>query len=400
MKIIMAGQNYHITGGSDRVLFDELSLLNSNGHDAIPFAASSELNISNEFDSFFPKDVNLKNPKYLDVLRYIYNPQAKSKISKLLDNFNPDIVHCHIYYGKLSSSIISEIKQRGIPLVQTLHEYKSVCPTYTLTANDSPCERCKGFRFYNATLARCNKGSLARSLISTVESYVSLALGAVSKFDHFISVSDFLRDKVISMGIPPEKVTTVHNFTETEGIRPNYNKGSYFLYFGRVEKLKGIWTMIHAFERARDFNLIVVGNGSELPEIKAYCSNKNIKNIQLLGFLPKEKVNELIKNSIATIVPSMWYETFGLTITESFALGKPVIASRIGGIPEVVTEGEDSLLVTPGDVDELVSAVYEMATNKESAIEMGRLGRANLEKKFNKQIHYQKLIELYQRLTN
>ncbi|MED5610871.1 glycosyltransferase family 4 protein [Pseudomonas sp. JH-2] len=396
----MAGQNYHITGGSDRVLLDEISLLNSMGHYAIPFAASNPKNLPSEFEAFFPSDVNLKNPSIKDVARYIYNPQARRELSKLLHHFNPDLVHCHIYYGKLSASIISEIKRRQIPLIQTLHEYKSVCPTYTLTKDDIPCERCSGFRFYNATLNRCNKNSLVRSAISTLESYTSLALGSISKFDHFISVSDFLREKVISMGVPEEKVTTIYNFTETENITPNYTQGNYFLYFGRVEKIKGIYTLISAFEMTPNLNLIVAGNGAELSSAMNYCKKKSLNNIKFLGFLPKEKINSLLNNCIATIVPSMWYETFGLTITESFAYGKPVIASKIGGIPEVVSDGEDALLVSPGDVEGLITAIIKLDSDRNSAVEMGRLGRENLERKFNKQAHYQKLIDLYKRLVN
>jgi glycosyltransferase involved in cell wall biosynthesis len=400
MKIILAGQNYHVTGGSDRVLIDEIDLLNSKGHMAIPFAAANENNLKTEWSDFFPNDcADLKKPRLKDVFQYIYSGESRRSVSRLLDNFKPDVFHCHIYYGKLTSSILSEVKDRGIPLVQTLHEYKTVCPVYTLTSNGSLCESCSGFKFYNATLNRCNQDSLVRSAVSTVESYVSLYFGSVSKFDHFISVSDFLRDKVISMGVPENKVTTIHNFTDASDFSPSFVRGEYFVYFGRIERLKGVWELVKSFEKLSDLTLVVVGHGGELSALKEYCATNNLTNINFVGFKAKADLGVIMESAIATIAPSIWYETFGLTLTESFAYGKPVIASNIGGMSEVVEHGQDGLLVQPGCIEELTTAIRYLADNRSVAVEMGRQGRINLERKFNRELHYEKLVGLYENLN-
>ncbi|MCP5197111.1 MAG: glycosyltransferase family 4 protein [Gammaproteobacteria bacterium] len=394
----MAGQNFYIVGGSDRVLIDEIDLLNRQGHQAIPFCAASEKNIPNLWDSYFPaKIASFEKPSLVDVGRYIYNLSTKAAVKKLLNDFKPDIFHCHIYYGKLTSSILGEVRKSEIPLIQTLHEYKIVCPASLLVSQGKICEKCRGFNFYNVVLNKCNRASSSRSIISCIESYTSYALGSVALFDHFIAVSDFLRKKVIEMGVPEEKVTTVHNFTEAEQFKPYFKTGDYFIFFGRIEHIKGIWTLIKSFEELRSEKLVIVGTGLEYESVSKYLLEKKLDNISLMGFKRKEELGSLIQGAIATIAPSIWYETFGLTLIESFAYGKPVIASNIGGMTEVVEDGVDSILVKPGDVDDLVSAIYRMSQNKRMAVDMGRVGRSNLEKKFNKEMHYKKLMAVYNR---
>lgn len=394
----MAGQNFHITGGSDRVLFDEMELLQSQGHEVIPFCASSSKNEPSKWSEFFPAAASFDSPGLSDVAKYVFSRAAQVKLKSLLDVVRPDLAHLHIYYGKLTASILSPLSERGIPIVQTLHEYKVVCPVYTLTSNGRACNECSGFDFYNVILNRCNRGSLSRSIVSCVESYVSYLLGSVKRIDHFVAVSDYLREKVVSMGIPASKVTTVHNFVEFESLVPNYEVGSHFVYFGRIEKNKGVWTLIKAFEKLPQLKLTIVGEGGELRAIKEYCVNSKggLKNISFLGFLNRNELRPILQSAVCIIVPSVWDETFGLTAAEALAYGKPVIASRIGGIPEVLSEGEDSLLVTPGSVDELISAVEHLSIRPALAVEMGRQGRKNVEAKFSKEKHYEKLLSVYE----
>lgn len=396
MKIIMAGQNYRITGGSDRVLLDEIDLLNENGHHAIPFAAAHPDNLKSPWNEYFPETADFNNPSIKDVGRYIYNPAAAKSIRKLIEDFKPDIVHCHIYYGKLTASIIAPVKTGKVPLVQTLHEYKALCPVYTLVSNGSICEKCSGFRFYNAALQKCNRGSLSRSVVSTVESYVSHALGSIRLFDHFIAVSDFLKNKAVEMGIPENKITTVHNYTDASQYVPNYEAGNYFVYFGRIEDIKGIWLLVAAFTKLHNLRIVMVGTGNAFQALVEHVERNQLKNIEILGFKTKTELGAIIKGCIATIAPSIWFETFGLTITESFSYGKPVIASRIGGITEVVRHEVDGLLVEPGNEDQLTAAIEYMASHRQQASAMGQAGRHNVETKFSRSGHYQKLLSVYE----
>ncbi|MGJ7562530.1 glycosyltransferase family 4 protein [Variovorax sp. GB1R11] len=397
MKIVLAGQNFRITGGSDRVFFDELELLEEHGHIVAPFCARHAANMYSAWSSYFPVGAEFENPGINDAVNYIYSRNARRSVTRLLEDFRPDIFHCHIYYGKLTASIIAPVKQAKIPLVQTLHEFKVVCPTYTLMSRGEICTKCSGFNFHNVIANRCNRESFLRSALTYVEATASRILGAVSAFDHFIAVSDFLRGKVIEMGVPSEKVTTVHNYTDAKKFKPDFNPGDYFLYFGRLERNKGLGLLLEAFEGLPKARLVIVGGGSMESEIKSHIKNNPSGNIDFLGFKTGLELSEIIRRARAVVVPSIWFETFGLTITEAFGHGKPVIASDIGGIPEVVSSGEDAILVEPKNVHALRSAVEDLLVSDTRVSAMGRAGHANLIAKFNSDIHYKKLNEVYEK---
>ena len=398
LTVLNAGQNYYILGGTERYQFALSNLLEQHGHCVIPFATDNPRNEATPWSKHFAPDVNFTSPTVKDLLRFIYSKPAAVAIQSLLDEVSVDLAHLHIYYGKLTASILEPLKQAGVPIVQTLHEYKIVCPVYTLMSQGEICQACQGQNFWHATRKRCNRGSLARSLLSTVESYVSLALGSISKIDHFITVSDFQREKTIEMGIPAEKLTTIHNFIDTSEIEPCSGLGEYLLYFGRLETYKGIFTLVEAASTLTDVPLLIVGDGKARLELEKIIEQKNLHHIKLLGFKQKDELLPLIRNSICTIAPSEWYETFGLTLVESFAHGRPVIASRIGGMTEIVTDTVDGNLISPGNVEELRSRIQWMATHRKQAVEMGLAGRLKVETKFHPELHYEKILALYKKV--
>lgn len=395
-KVVIAGQNYRVVGGSDRVLFKHIELLEAQGHRPIPFCAQDRGNIQTPWDQYFPKrTASLSSASPINALKYIYSFDSKQSLRRLLQTEkNVDIVHCHIYYGKLTASIISAVKEKGLPLVQTLHEYKAVCPVYTLMSNGVSCEKCNGFNFYKAATNRCNRNSILRSSLSSVEAYFSLILGSVSKFDKFIAVSNHQRDTVIRMGIPSNKVVTIYNSISPISIK-NHTTEDYFLFHGRIESIKGIWVLLEAFRLLPNLKLVVVGKGSELENAKYFCTEKKIYNVKFLDFVTGQDLQQLISKSIAGIVPSIWPETFGLAAAEVLNSGRPVIGSNIGGIPEVLDAGNDSILVEPGSVSDLVQAIKFIANNPIVADKMGKLGSQNIARKFSEKVHYNKLISLY-----
>ncbi|MEM7591698.1 MAG: glycosyltransferase family 4 protein [Cyanobacteria bacterium P01_A01_bin.83] len=398
--ILNAGQNYHIHGGSDRYQFILSNLLHQHGHCVIPFAADSPKNESTPWSRYFAPEVNFASPTLIDLLRFIYSKPAESAIKNLIEDVPIDIAHLHIYYGKLTASILEPLRQARVPIIQTLHEYKIVCPVYTLISDGEICQACQGKNFWHAMRKRCNRGSLSRSMLSSMESYVSRAFGSISKIDHFITVSHFQRKKMIELGIPAEKLTTVHNFIDTSEIEPNYRPGEYLLYFGRLEDYKGIFTLVEAASTLKNVPLLIVGDGEARFELEKVIEKRNLQHIKLLGFKQKDELLPLIRNSICTIAPSEWYETFGFTLVESFAHGRPVIASRIGGMTEIVTDTVDGYLVSPGNVEELQSRMLWMATHRHKAVEMGLAGRLKVETKFCPELHYEKILSLYQKILS
>ena len=397
LTVLNISQNHFIRGGSDRYFFTMAELLQKHGHNVIPFTAANPKNEPSEWEQYFPRAADFEKPGPIDLLRFIYSRDAAKSIQRLLKNTNVDIAHFHIYYGKLTASILGGLKKAGIPLIQTLHEYKITCPVYSHLSNDEICEACAGKHFWRALPKRCNRNSLARTALSVAESYVSRSLGSVDKFDHFISVSHFLRKKMIQYGMPEDKISTVHNFTDVSDITPNFSTGDYVLYFGRVHRSKGIMTLIEAATPLKQVPLYIVGDGEAMPEVKQIIEQNGCEHIHLLGFKRGEELQELILNSICTVLPSEWYENCPMSVLESYAYGKPVIGADIGGIPELIVDKVDGFLVPSGEHEPLRDRLLWMSEHKTEAAEMGKAGRRKMETEFNADIHYQKIINIYEK---
>jgi glycosyltransferase involved in cell wall biosynthesis len=398
ITILSISQNYHITGGSDGVFFRTNSILTEKGHTVIPFTAASPKNLETPWSSYFPSAADFDHPNLKDIGMYIYSRNAAKAVEHLIKDHHIDIAHLHIYYGKLTASILEPLNKAGIPIIQTLHEYKLICPVYTLISNGRICEACKGKNYIQALPRRCNRGSLSRTALSVAESYVSRFAGSQTKINHFIAVSNFTRDKMIEMGIASSKISTVYNPTEIFPETVNSEPGKYLLYFGRIERIKGIFTLLEAITSLKTIQVKIVGDGNGRGEMEEYIKNKNLDHVTYLGFRSGSELVKLIKESLFVVLPSQWYEPFPLTILESFSHGKPVIGSNIGGITEQIVDGSDGFLVPPGDALSLKEKILWMVDHPEQTRLMGQVGREKASKLFNSEQYYQSIMTIYNRL--
>jgi glycosyltransferase involved in cell wall biosynthesis len=401
LSILNAGQNYRVRGGSDRYMIELGRLLAADDHRVIPFAARHPENIPTPWEAYFPRGVDFERPGLRGVARFIYSADAARCIERLATVERIDIAHLHIYYGQLTASILGPLCRREIPIVQTLHEYKVVCPVYTLISRGEHCERCAQGRLWNTIVHRCNRGSLARSLLSTIESGISLWLGSIERIDRFIAVSEFQREVLVRMGLPVEKVRVIHNFVNPEAY-PSARRRSqdYVLYFGRVERVKGIFTLLDAMARLPDIPLKVVGGGGALEDARQYARDRGLGNVELVGFKEGQALTDLIGGALCAVLPSQWHETFGLTSLESYVYSKPVVASRMGGIPEVVVHGDTGLLVPPGDPAALARAIRFLADDPDQAEAMGMAGNLLLRKRFSPEAHRDAVLGVYRELLS
>jgi glycosyltransferase involved in cell wall biosynthesis len=271
-----------------------------------------------------------------------------------------------------------------------INDYKLICPVYTCSRHGKPCEACHGKAYWRALVHRCNRGSYLRSVVSMSESYVSRWLGSTAAVDRFVAVSRFFAEKMKANGIEPAKISVVPNFIDVTRFESQTETGRYFVYFGRVERSKGIATLLKAFERLPDIPLVVIGEGGFLADARATAS----ENVRFVGFKKGSELYALVGGAVASILPAEAYENCPVSILESFALGRPVIGSRIGGIPELIGHGDDGYLFEPGNVDAL-SQWIETAWRQRANKAMGKAARVKAERQFSADVHYRRIRDIY-----
>ncbi len=403
MKILQINNFHYPRGGSDRYFLEVTHLLRKAGHEVRTFSSAHPNNTEEELlvvPAVRGADTG-RAGGIGNVLQFLFSPEARRSLCEALEKFKPDLAHLHIYYGQLTASILQPLREAGIPVIQTLHEYKLVCATHGLYANGQFCDACQGRHFWHAVLKRCNRGSIARSFISMTESYLSNALGARDSVHRFIAVSTFQKNQLVRLGVPENKVTVLHHFTESSATPPT-QPGNYFLFVGRILKDKGIGVLLDAYARLdQSASLLkIVGTGADLRTWQAQAAESGLTNrIEWLGFKTGDELAQLYRECLALINPSLLNETFGLTCLEALAQGRPVIASRVGAFPEVVTHEVDGLLVEAGSPAALAEAMNQMLENPGRALIMGQRGLEKVNRQFSKKRHYENLYEIYRGVT-
>ncbi len=404
MKILQINNCYYRRGGADIAFFNTIDLLKQNGHDVFTFSMADTRNEYSNEQFFFPKYRDIRKlgffQKILHTKSYLYNTEAYKKLLLLLEKKQPDIAHVHLFMGTLSSSILKALRKKKVPVIITIHDYRLICPAYLfLDGSNKICERCKTGFYANATIHKCSEGSLLQSLVLSADAYFRKYIVRPKDYiNHYIFVSKFIKEKHIEFDkLYSYNNSTLYNFiADIERIEPNHKKGEYFLYFGRLSREKGIETLIRA-ARLTKVSLKIVGTG---PLLEKY-SKDNDDNISFLGKKNGEELWNIVKNASFIIVPSEWYENNPLTILESYALGKPVIASEIGGIPELIQKQKNGFMFQVGNVDELSKLLLNANSLSNDTYEkMSREARAFAETNFSPDIHYSGLLSIYKNNIN
>jgi glycosyltransferase involved in cell wall biosynthesis len=408
MRILMCNSFYYLRGGAERCVFDLSALLTAHGHDVIPFAMQHERNYSSEYNEYFVSAVDYPSKLRISsslqgqlsmLERVIYSREAKHKIARLIADTGPDIVHIHGIAHELSPSVLDAIKQAGIPIVQTLHDYKLLCPNTSFVSNGKVCERCKTHRYYQVMLHRCKRGSLLASVLAGVEMYVHKLLRIYEKnVDLFIAPSQFLQRKVREYGIK-SPIEHLPNFINMERFQPCYEPDDYFIYVGRLIQVKGIHTLLEAMRQIQTSHLYIVGGGEMDAELRSFVQQHGLTNVSFLGHLDTEKLILVMQRAAFSVVPSEWYENYPMSVVESLACGTPVIGSRIGGIPEIIKDGHNGLLFEPGNAGQLAEKILDLLSNPQRTIMMGRQGRQQVQTVNHPEQHYKQTMQFYRRLV-
>ncbi len=400
MKILLINKYFYVKGGPERCVFNTEELFRAKGHEVAILSMKHPLNIASPWEKYFVSNIDFDKAEGLGqklnlFFNTIYSKDAERNIERLIDEFRPDIAHVHNFNHQLTPSILFPLYKKKVPVVVTLHDYKLICPSYQLLSKGMICERCKGGRYYKAIVEKCHKGSFAKSFLVMLESYIHhKVLKSYDRISIYISPSKFLIEKSREMRLRGS-FEFVPNSINVNNFSPEYNKDSTTIaYFGRIEKHKGVETLVKSV-KGLAIHLELIGEGELLKDFQVAGAGASVDNVNLLGYLSGNELFDRIKKALFVVIPSEWYENNPFTILESFALGKPVIGSRIGGIPELVKDGVTGLTFEPGNVLDLRSKIEYMLANRDKVVEMGKNARKLVEDEFNAEKHYARLMEIY-----
>lgn len=403
MKILLINNFHYYKGGSEAVYFNTADILRKHGHEVLFFSFDRKENISCEQSPYFVTE-NANLPKWKSLFNYFYNTEAKRKLSELIKDEKPDIAHIHLFWGGISPSILSTLRKNNIPIIHTAHDYRIVCPAYSFKDSfGNTCEACQGKYFYKCTLKRCSKGSLAQSLIMSLEMYFrNVFFNPAKKLNGIIFVSNFSKSKHMQYAPKLANIESLvlYNYSSKVDINVMSSKHKeYILFMGRLSYEKGIQTLIKAFEQIIDIPLKIAGTGPEEDEIKKYIKQKGLTNIELLGYKSGNNLKQLVSKALFVIVPSECYENNPMTIVEANSSGVPVIGSNTGGIPEIIEDRKSGFLFTPRSVEELASVVrYAQNISEIEYKHMSENALIVAKKKFNEENHYERLISFYDQI--
>jgi glycosyltransferase involved in cell wall biosynthesis len=397
MRILVANKFWYRRGGLESVMFDEIAWLEGAGHAVAHFSTAHPLNDPSPWDEYFVPYVELgadgplgPAQRAMAAMRLFSNRDAARRFDELCATFNPDVIHVHGIHRQISPSILGIARRRSIHVVQSLHDYHHVCPADVLLyAGRETCEprRCGEIWYGPAIAGRCVRRSLSASAVSAAEtSFQRLSRAYERSVVRFISPSVFLADSMLAGGweIP---IDVVPNATSCEAVLPGDRSG--FCLIGRLSHEKGVRFALEA-ARAVGGRVTVAGEGPLGQELRAAYPD-----VAFVGRLDSTAVADLVRRSMAVIVPSVWFENAPMSVLEAMSSGTPVIASAIGGIPEQITDGVDGLLVQPGEVDALAVAMRALLEDSTLATRLGTAARATVAQRFSPELHLQGLLACY-----
>ena len=387
MRILVVNKFFWSKGGSERVMFDLNRGYERAGHSVVPFAMASPDNRPTPFEPYFASNVDYEGARGLGALRAatraIYSSDAKRRIRDLVRRTRPDVAHLHNFHHQLSPSIVDALREEKVPAVHTLHDYKVICPNYLLYTENRVCERCRSGRFHHAVVHRCVRGSRAASLVAWAEmTFHRWARTLERGVARFVSPSRFLGEKLVEFGVARERVRVIPNGIDASRFETAVAPGSDFLYVGRLSREKGLPTLLKALEQVPRARLTVTGTGPEERALRQEAQRLGSR-VRFTGHLSRDGLLKRVRESRAVVLPSEWYENAPIAALEALASGVPVIASEIGGLPEIVRPRETGLLVPPGDPARLADALEVLEDDGELAFRLGARGREVVEREYS-----------------
>jgi glycosyltransferase involved in cell wall biosynthesis len=402
MKILHVNKFLYRRGGAEAYMLDLASLQRGQGHEVEHFAMQHPDNEPSRFERWFPSRVDFEPPpatlggKVRGAGRLLWSTSAASGIRRVVETFGPDLVHLHNIYHQLSPSVLRPLAEAGIPAVMTLHDYKLACPTYRFLDHGRICEACIPRRFWSPALRRCNGGSLSASALNGLELTLHTVTGAYAPVRRFLCPSRFMEAKMRAGRVYPDRLRWIPNFTDVAGVAPKDEPGGDVVYAGRLSDEKGVDVLIDAAAVDPKIVVEVLGDGPSRAALERRAAEAGVAGrVRFHGRLSQAALRDRLRSAAVVAVPSRWYENMPLTVLEAFAAGVPVVASGLGGLPELITQDVDGLVVPPDDAPALAGALHRMLDDPERAFSMGTAARRKAEVTFSPERHMERLDEVY-----
>ena len=400
MRILLVNKFHYLRGGSEKYYFELAQLLKSKGHTVGFFSMKHEENITTGDAEYFVEEIDLNTGSKLKALDVIYSQENKRLMAKALEEFKPDIVHINNFQRQLSASIIDAIKKKNIPIVMTAHDLNPICPASIMLYNGEVCDDCITKGYAQCIKKKCVKGSTLKSTLGVMEKKYYDIHKVFRKIDCIISPSEFNKNQLVNGKLKYNEIVTLHNFVNESG-HNEYVLGDYAFYLGRLSKEKGILNLIEAIGDIPNAKLLIAGDGPERERIEAYISEHKLDGrITLLGYQNQDSIHKYITNSRFVVIPSICNENCPYSVLEAMEIGKPIVASRIGGIPELIADGENGYLYKADDINELKEKLTLLLDNDDKVNHFAQKSRELYESYYSPDSYYNELIKIYNKVMS
>lgn len=386
VNVLMAHNYYQVPGGEDTVFYNEVKMLEKNGHNVTKYTRNN-----NEIKGGVFNKLRLG-------IDTIFSLKTYKEVKKLIDENNIDVVHVHNTLPLISPSIYYAAKAKKIPVVQTIHNFRLLCPGSTFTRNGEICEKCISKGLKQSLRYRCYRKSLSQTLIMYIMLKLHSIIGIYDKIN-YITLTEFNKQKLLNLVKDERSIYVKPNFIEVRD-KSERDLEDYFVFIGRLDELKGINFLVEVWKKIdKNIKLYVIGRGSEEEKLKKIISKNNMNNVKLLGFMEREDAFKVIEKCRAIIVPSKWYEGFPMTIAESFSLGVPVIGTRLGNIKSIIDDKYNGLLFEKDNKEQLKEAIEKIFHDKQLNLILGENAYKTFRKNYTDEENYKKLEDIYLNLV-
>lgn len=401
MRILHVNKFLYRRGGAEAYLFDLAALQERAGHEVAYFGMAHPENPPWPYARHFPSFVELEPPppglaaRARTAGRMIYSTASRDGMRRMLAEFHPDVVHLHNIYHQLSPSVLGPIRRVGVPAVMTLHDYKLACPSYLMLDHGRVCDACLAGSLLNPVRHRCKDGSLAASALLAAESAIHRAAHAYAPVQSFVCPSRFCAGVMTRAGVFPDRLQVLGNFVDSAAIEPKDRPGGGLVYVGRLSHEKGVDTLLDAMGLLATATLDVVGAGPQLEALRAQAGRVAPGRVRFHGQVPKPVVLDLLRSNAIAVLPSRCNENQPMAVLEAFACGVPVVATVLGGVPELVAAGRFGEVIPPDRPAALASGLRRLLDAPAAAFRMGRDARAYVEREHSPEAHLRAIDRIY-----